>query len=121
MAQLEELEEKRSELLEKFLSLGDLRRGTLTKRYLACGKGGCHCTQANSKGHGPKYSLTYKVKAKTKTEYIAFQDTGQVNEQLSEHRRFVELCQEFIEVSEEICRLRLSSRQGEKKKRESKK
>ncbi len=120
MTRFEELEQKRSEVLEKFLALGDLRRGTLTKRYLACGKGGCHCTQPNSKGHGPKYSLTYKVKAKTKTEYIASEDTGQVNEQLSEHRRFVELCQEFIEVSEEICRLRLSKREGEKKKRRNK-
>lgn len=121
MSRLEELEQRRSEVLEKFLSLGDFRRGTLTKRYLACGKGGCHCTQPNSKGHGPKYSLTYKVKAKTKTEYISAEDTAQVNKQLSEHRRFVELCHELIEVNEEISRLKLASKTGEKKKRQSKK
>ena len=117
MSQLEELEKKRSEVLESFLSLGDFRRGTLTKRYIACGKGGCHCTQPDSKGHGPKYSLTFKVKGKTRTEYIGIEDTKKVDEQFSERQRFVNLCRQLVEVNEEICRLRLSKKEEQKKKR----
>lgn len=117
MSRMEELEQKRSKLLAEFPTLGIFRRGSLAKRYLACGKGGCHCTESGSRGHGPKYSLTYKEKAKTKTEYIPVERVKEVNGQLAEHRRFLRLCAELVSVSEEMSRLEISIRDVEKKKR----
>lgn len=113
MNRLEELEQKKSWILQRIDQLAEFRRGSLTKRFIACRKGMCHCTEPESKGHGPKYSLTYKVKGKTKTEYIAAEEVKQVSQQLSEHKKFQQLCQEFVTVNEEICRLRI----GKKKKR----
>lgn len=120
MSRMEELEQKRSKLLTEFPTLGIFRRGSLAKRYLACGKGGCHCTESGSRGHGPKYSLTYKKMAKTETEYIPAERVKEVNAQLAEHRRFLRLCAELVTVSEEMSRLEISSRDVNKKKRHDK-
>ncbi len=44
------LETKRSKLLEDFLSLGDLRPGSLTAVMRRCGKPSCHCAKRNDPG-----------------------------------------------------------------------
>lgn len=113
MNRFEELQQKRSMILGKFQQLREFRRGSLAKRFIACRKGMCHCTDPESKGHGPKYSLTYKVKGKTTTEYIPSEEVKQVSQQLVEHKKFLQLCQEFVSVNEEICELKI----GKKKKR----
>lgn len=120
MNRMEELEQKRRKLLAEFPTMGIFRRGSLAKRYLACGKGGCHCTESGSRGHGPKYSLTYKEKAKTKTEYVPAERVKEVNAQLAEHRRFLRVCAELTAVSEEMSRLEVSIGDVGKKKRHDK-
>src|SRR5712664_4543815 len=62
------LEIKRSKLLEEFLSLGDLRPGSLTAVMRRCGKPSCHCAKRNDPGHDPQFRLTRRVAGKTVTE-----------------------------------------------------
>src|SRR2546429_5895766 len=62
------LETKRSKLLEEFLSLGDLRPGSLTAVMRRCGKPSCHCAKRNDPGHDPQFRLTRRVAGKTVTE-----------------------------------------------------
>jgi hypothetical protein len=118
MTNLRALESRRAEVLERIRSLGDMRRGTLTERFLPCGKPGCHCTRPESRGHGPKYSLTWKLRGKTKTEYIPKARVPQVRLQTETHRKFLELAKDLVEVNEAICRLRSEegSPAGAKKK-----
>lgn len=116
MTPLDQLETRRDTLLNEIRALGDMRRGTLLERYLPCGKPGCHCARPGSKGHGPKFSLTYKVQGKTKTEYIPEDQVKQVREQLANHQRFVALCRELVEINEELCRLRVEEKNNEAKK-----
>lgn len=104
---LADLERRRDELLEQMASLGDMRRGSLTERYIPCGKPGCCCTKPGSRGHGPQYSYTRKVKGKTATEYIPAERMEQVREQIENRKEFGDLCQEFLEVNEAICDLRM--------------
>lgn len=120
MTALEQLETSRNALLDEIQTIGDMRRGTLIERYLPCGKPGCHCTRPGSKGHGPKYSLTYKIDGKTKTEYIPMDQVERVREQLANHQRFVRLCRELVEINEKICRLRVQEKSSEAKKNSSK-
>ena len=61
-------ETKRSKLLEEFLSLGDLRPGSLTAVMRRCGKPSCHCAKRNDPGHDPQFRLTRRVDGKTVTE-----------------------------------------------------
>lgn len=119
MTRLETLEKKRVGVLEEMGKIGDMRRGTLRERYLPCGRKGCHCARPGSRGHGPKYSLTWKVEGKTKTEYIRADQVSQVEEQLTRHERFLVLCRDLIEINEEICRLRLKEEEMESRKKNS--
>jgi hypothetical protein len=43
------------------------RRGTLLKRFMACGKSGCACQASPPRLHGPYYQWTRKVGGKTVT------------------------------------------------------
>ena len=116
MTPLERLEQNRDCLLDEIRTIGDMRRGTLVERYIPCGKPGCHCTRPDSKGHGPKYSLTYKIKGKTKTEYVPPGQVERVREQLANHQRFISRCRELTEINEKICRLRVEEKNDEAKK-----
>lgn len=104
---LADLERRRNELLEQMASLGDMRRGSLTERYIPCGKSGCRCTKRGNRGHGPQYSYTRKVNRKTSTEYISAERAEVVRGQIENRKEFAKLCQEFLEVNEEICDLRM--------------
>src|ERR1700757_5521953 len=62
------LETQRSQLLEEFLRLGDLRPGSITAVTRRCGKPSCHCAKHNDPGHDPQFRLTRRVAGKTVTE-----------------------------------------------------
>jgi len=113
MTTLEALEKRRERLLEEIKSLGDMRRGTLVERYIPCGKKNCHCKKPGSKGHGPAYSFTHKVKGKTQTKYFNPKQAELVREQIENRKRFSTLSNKFLEVNEEICHLRLETWQPE--------
>jgi hypothetical protein len=49
------------------LALGFLRRGTVTRRFMPCGKPGCACQGHPPQLHGPYYQWTRKVHGKTQT------------------------------------------------------
>ena len=54
--------------LQRALSqVGYFRRGTLLKRFMACGKSGCACQASPPRLHGPYYQWTRKVDGKTVT------------------------------------------------------
>ena len=117
------LEDRRQQLIQAFLGLGDLRPGSLVARYRRCGKDYCHCAQPGDRGHGPSFSLTRSVGGKTVTKIIppgpAVQRT---REQIAEYRRLRSLVKELVEVSEQICQAKVdASRARTGQKRGSKK
>lgn len=101
------LEADRSKLLEEFLSLGDLRHGSITATVRKCGKPSCHCAKANDPGHDPQFRLTRKVNGKTVTE--SFPDPAalrKAQQEVSEFRRLQKLNAELVGINEKICALR---------------
>ena len=101
------LEVKRSKLLEEFLSLGDLRRGSVTAVVRRCGKPTCHCADANDPGHDPQFRLTRRVDGKTVTE--TFPSPAALRKaqlEVAEFHRFQKLSDELVVTNEEICELR---------------
>lgn len=109
---LEALQEKRDQLTESLAQLDDLRPGFLTARFRKCGKPTCHCAQKGSPGHGPSYSLTHRVGGKTITQVIPQGPAVErTKAQLTEYRRFRQLVRELIEVSEQICSVKLRQSQ----------
>ena len=101
------LEADRSKLLEEFLRLGDLRRGSITATVRKCGKPSCHCAKPNDPGHDPQFRLTRKVDGKTVTE--TFPNPAalrQAQQQVSEFRRLQKLNDGLVSINEKICDLR---------------
>src|SRR3954470_10098025 len=104
---LSELEQHRSLLAAQLSRLGDLRPGSVTGIVRRCGKPTCHCAQPDDPGHGPSLRITHKRHGKTVTEALpASHAVRKAEREIAEFRRFQQLSEELVEVSEQICRLR---------------
>jgi hypothetical protein len=104
---LDTLEADRSELLEQFLRLGDLRPGSITAVVRRCGKPSCHCAKPNDPGHDPQFRLTRRVAGKTVTE--TFPNPAalrKAQQEVAEFHRLQKLSDELVRVNEKICELR---------------
>jgi hypothetical protein len=103
---LADLEAARTALLQQFLTLGDLRPGTVSAHPRRCGKRHCHCAQPDGVGH-PQFRLLRKVKGKSVAESMATPAAfRQAADQVNEFHRFQELIAELTALNEQICRLR---------------
>jgi hypothetical protein len=104
---LETLEARRSQLLEEFLTLGDLRPGSVTAVARRCGKPSCHCAKRNDPGHDPQFRLTRRVAGKTVTESFPNPTALlKAQQEVAEYHRFQKLSQDLVAVNEKICPLR---------------
>jgi hypothetical protein len=106
------LENQRSKLLEEFLSLGDLRPGSITAVVRRCGKPSCHCAKPRDPGHDPQFRLTRRTAGKTVTE--TFPNPAalrKAQQEIAEFHRFQELSADLVSVNQRICELRPVERQ----------
>ena len=101
------LEAQRTKLLQQFLSLGDLRPGSVSAHVRRCGKSMCHCAKPNDRGHQPQIRLTRKVRGKTVVETLSSPAAfRKAQVEVSEFHRFQKLGAELVTLNEKICRLR---------------
>jgi hypothetical protein len=101
------LENRRSELLRSINALNDMRPGSIVGAVWRCGKPTCHCAHPDDPGHGPKLRLTYKSSGKTITEALSTPAAvRKARQEITEFRNYQQLSREFVEVNEQICRLR---------------
>jgi hypothetical protein len=104
---LEALESQRSQLLDEFLRLGDLRPGSITAVVRRCGKPSCHCARPNDSGHHPQFRLTRRVAGKSVTE--SFPNPAalrKAQQEVAEFHRFQKLGEDLVGINEKICALR---------------
>lgn len=104
---LKNLEEKRKRVREQLTGIGDMRQGSLTERYLKCGKAECRCGKEQSYVHGPHFSLTKAIKGKTVTRMIPKHAVQTTKAQIAQFQEFRRLSREFLEVNEAICDTKL--------------
>ena len=103
---LAELEATRSPLLQQFLTLGDLRPGTVSAVPRRCGKPTCPCARPNAAGH-PQFRLRRKVKGKSVAESFATPSAfRQAAQEVAEFHRLQDLIAEWTAVNAHICRSR---------------
>src|SRR5258708_40083534 len=101
------LETKRSKLLEEFLNLRDLRRGSVTAVIRRCGKPTCHCADEDDPGHDPQFRLTRRVDGKTITEtFPSPAALRKAQREVAEFHHFQKLGEELVVTNEKICELR---------------
>jgi hypothetical protein len=101
------LEIERSQILEQFVELGDLRPGSITAVTRRCGKPSCHCAKPHDPGHDPQFRLTRRVAGKTVTE--TFPNPAalrKAQQEVAEFHRFQQLSEQLVSVNQKICQLR---------------
>jgi len=104
---LPELEQRRDGLYEKVKALGDFRRGSISVNYRKCGKPNCICAQEGHPGHGPRYLWSTTIKGKSYTRDIQLgAEMKKYEEEIARHHVYVKLCDEILQVSEQICDMR---------------
>jgi hypothetical protein len=104
---LEFLESRRKQIYRNLEALGDFRRGTISVNYRKCGKSNCACAQKDHPGHGPQYLWNARVEGKTKARNLPLgPELEKVEQEVKRYREFDRLCQELVEVNDQICQLR---------------
>ncbi len=63
----EQDQQRYEEFKRRIANLGFVRRGSIVKRFMPCGKAGCCCQATPPQLHGPYYQWTRKVRGKTLT------------------------------------------------------
>ncbi|MBT3274951.1 MAG: hypothetical protein HN368_17485 [Spirochaetales bacterium] len=106
---MSELEKRRDELLREVCELPIFRPGTLTNRYRKCGKSNCHCADEKSKGHGPSWTITRKVKGKTAAKYVRVEMLEETQTQIENYHYFRETINRLVEINVKLCDAQLET------------
>jgi hypothetical protein len=120
---LKVLEEKRKVVYKKMGEIGDFRRGTISVNYRKCGKKNCVCTKSGHPGHGPQYLWNTTLKGKSYAKNLKLgSELQKYVEEIANHRKFVQLCDELVELNEKVCDVRpIPAIEGKEEQEELKK
>ena len=101
------LERRRQQLYQQLTALGDFRPGMISVNYRKCGKQNCVCAQPGHAGHGPQYLWNTTQQGKSRAQNLRLgPELEKVEQEVTNYRRFVDLCGELVKVNEQLCRLR---------------
>jgi hypothetical protein len=93
-------------------TLGDLRPGSLSEQYNVCGNPNCRCKEDPPKKHGPYYQLSLTRKGRSQTKFVKKPHVTEGKRQLKNYARLRALIDRWIELSAELCQLRLEQRES---------
>lgn len=84
-------------------------QGSLTERFMPCGKKGCRCQADPPELHGPYYQWTTKIDGKTKTIRLKKEEVEDFRGWIEEGRRLGECIREWRALSLEAVEGRCGS------------
>ena len=90
--------------------LGDLRPGSLSEQYNVCGNPNCRCKEDPPKRHGPYFQISFTRKGRSRTKFVKRPHLSDVKKQLKNYARLRDLIDSWIELSSELCELRLEAK-----------
>ena len=91
----------------ELVRIGDLRPGSLSQQYNVCGSPNCRCKEDPSKRHGPYHQLSFTRNGRSRTKFVKKPQLSEVQRQLKNYRQLRALVERWIELSSELCQLRL--------------
>ncbi len=89
-------------LKRKVSDLALIRRGSLVRRFMPCGKPGCCCQGSPPRLHGPYYQWTRKVRGTTVTVRVHEGEARLLQEWIENGRRLDRIVGEMERVSYRI-------------------
>jgi hypothetical protein len=105
------LEGQIERIKREIAGLGDLRPGSLSEQYNVCGNPNCRCKEDPSKRHGPYYQISFTRKGRSRTKFVKRPHLSDVKKQLKNYTRLRDLIDSWIELSSELCELRLEGKE----------
>lgn len=91
---------QRYEALKRAVAhVGLLRRGSLVRRFMPCGKSGCRCQAQPPQLHGPYYQWTRKVSGTTVTVRLGPREAALVAEWIDNGRRLDRIVKQMEQVA----------------------
>lgn len=118
MTTIQELEKRREQVLEQMRSIRSMKRGTISEQYFPVVRGG----KPSGERRGPYYVLSRREGERTVSRRLrSAGEVRQAREAIDAHRRFVDLCKEYEELTERLGEWEGSAPAvpGEKKRRRS--
>jgi hypothetical protein len=104
-----------SAVREQFDLLGQpqpMRRGSLSERYMKCGKAGCACGDSTDARHGPYLSLTRAVGGRTQSRLLSVKQGELVRRQVEAGQHFREQVESYWQVCEQWADAQLEESQA---------
>jgi hypothetical protein len=89
----------------ELLNLGFVLQGSLTQRWMRCGKPTCRCHQDPEARHGPYYQWSWKNKGRTASVYLNPQQAEICKEGIANHRELERVIQRMRDLSLRMSRL----------------
>ena len=107
-ASLAQLEQRREQILQQIHAIDRLRRGSLSRQFFKT-------TGARSKTpQGPYYVLQGYVQGQKFSERVPAEQAPQLEPLVANYKRFEELAEEFVTVTDQITRLSQSAPEAKK-------
>jgi hypothetical protein len=98
-ASLSQLEKRRAQILQQIQAIDRLRRGSLSRQFFKKNRTGSKAPQ------GPYYLLQGYVQGQKFSQRVPAQEAQQLEPLVANYKRFEELADEFITVTDQITRL----------------
>ena len=64
------------------------RRGSVSERFVKCGKSACPCGRDPKARHGPYFSFTHAVKGRTQSRFLSDEEAVVVRRQIERGQQF---------------------------------
>jgi hypothetical protein len=116
MPKIEAVLARREAIAKEMLTIRAMRRGTINEQYLKVAQVG----QKEPALRGPYYVFSRRAGDKTVSERLSAEELEKAREEIGAHKRFVALCKEFEELTEQLTKIeRGAVAAAEKKPRRS--
>jgi len=103
-AALDRDQQRYDALKRAVLDVGLIRRGSLVRRFMPCGKPGCSCQARPPVLHGPYYQWTRKVRGTTQTVRLSQEEAKLLAVWIANARQFDKIVTQMESVSLRITK-----------------
>ena len=106
-----QLEQRRDQILQQMKAIDRLRRGSLSRQFFK--KPGC----ASQTQQGPYYVLQGYIQGQKFSERVPADQAPQIEPLVANYKRFEQLAEEFVNVTDQLTRLSQSAPDAKKNSR----
>jgi len=92
-------------LAAELATIGYVLQGSITKRWMACGKDACRCTDDRDARHGPYHAWTYKRGGKTVCVYLSADQAAVCGRWIKNNRRLEHTIGRLRDISRRVAQL----------------